>query len=207
MNSLLRSTPLIINIPVDAEASQEYFEQHLIDNETAFLEAIIIAERLANVPAIMASSRPISVAVSSSSVIIGISMAQIEQWADGIGDSEPYWFFSLREGHAIPCFPSSYSDPKKVAPAHNSRETAKELNSLEEKQKDVAELQGKPTAKAYYLTSLRKLFHRVNVDNIKEVLKDFMSELDEDSFYYDPEQREALMNAITTKAESANNEG
>jgi hypothetical protein len=72
MNSLLRSTPLIINLPVDTEASQEYFKQHLIDNETAFLEAIIIAERLANVPAIMASSRPITVAVSSSSVIIGI---------------------------------------------------------------------------------------------------------------------------------------
>ena len=102
MNSLLRSTPLIINLPVDTEASQEYFEQHLIDNETAFLEAIIIAEKLANVPAIMASSRPISVAVSSSSVIIGIKLAQIERWADSSFGDEPFWFFSLRRGEALP---------------------------------------------------------------------------------------------------------
>ncbi len=203
MNSLLRSTPLIINLPVDTEASQEYFEQHLIDNETAFLEAIIIAERLANVPAIMASSILISVAVSSSSVIIGISLAQIEQWADGISEGEPYWFFSLRGGHALPYVPSSHSNIKEAAMALNSREMAKELNSLEEKQKDVAELQGKPTAKAYYLTSLRKLFHRVNVESIKEVLNDFMAELDDDAFYLDPEQKEILAKSI----KQATNEG
>lgn len=206
MNSLLRSTPLIINLPVDTEASQEYFEQHLIDNETAFLEAITIAEKLANVPAIMASSIPISVAVSSSSVIIGISLAQIEQWADQFSEGEPYWFFSLREGHAIPAIPTltpSGHYSMDVPPFTPSRQLGRFFETLDDKQKDVAELQGKPTAKAYYLTSLRKLFHRVNVESIKEVLNDFMAELDDDAFYLDPEQKEIL--AMTIK--QANNEG
>jgi len=213
MNSLLRSTPLIINLPVDTEASQEYFEQHLIDNETAFLEAIIIAEKLANVPAIMASSRPISVAVSSSSVIIGISLAQIEQWADEQWGGEPFWFFSLREGHAIPCFPFSLANSKlvKIALTADRREVAQEAPKQEESLDSSCEAimceDTEPLTrgqhKTYFITTLRKLFGSVRVKDVKEIIEEFLSEIDSDSFYFDPPRRHALAKALRTKAESA----
>lgn len=212
MNSLLRSTPLIINLPADHEvASQEYFRQCLDENQAGFLEAAIIAERLAGVPSIVGSSRPIYVAVSSDSVIIGTSLAQLAQWADQFSEGEPYWFFSLRGEHAVPCVLNSFStllpppiketvkETKVAAPPYSPSGQAEIfIGALDSSQKEGIELPAKPTAKAYYLSSLRKLFHRVNFANVKEVLKDFMSEVEEDSFYFDPEQRKALAKAFNS---------
>lgn len=49
MYLLSRSTPLIIALPVDEEASQDFLEKHLYEDEAAYHEAFIIADRLAKV--------------------------------------------------------------------------------------------------------------------------------------------------------------
>jgi len=204
MYLLSRSTPLIITLPVDEEASQDFLTKHLYEDEAAYHEAFIIADRLAKVPAIEASDTSILAAISVSDVIISYNQAELEQWADQYSEGETFWFFSLRNGKALPLRHKGIQtlDSPPYTP---SRQIAQLFESLQQKQKENAEAQGKPTAKAYYLTSLRQLFHRVKSDNIKEAINDFLAEVEEDSFYFDPEQRRALAEAFRSinKAESA----
>jgi len=204
MYLLSRSIPLIIALPVDEEASQDFLKKQLYKDETTYQEAFIIANRLANVPAIASSDTSFLAAVSVSDVIISHNQAELEQWVDQYSEGITYWFFSLRNGKALPLKHNGIQtlDPPPYAP---SRQIARFFDALQQKQKENAEAQGKPTAKVYYLTSLRQLFHRVKSDNVKEAINDFLAEVEEGSFYFDPEQREALAKAFraNNKAESA----
>jgi hypothetical protein len=204
MYLLSRSIPLIIALPAEEEASQGFLKEQLYADEATYHEAFIIADRLAKIPAIEASGTSFLAAVSVSDVIISHNQTELEQWVDQFSEGNIYWFFSLRHGEAIPIKRKGIQTLDSP-PCTPSRQIARFFDSLPQEQKGNAEAQGKPTAKAYYLTSLRQLFHRVKLDNIKETINDFMAEVQEDSFYFDPEQREALAKALRTnnKAESA----
>ena len=102
MYLLSRSIPLVIALPVDEDASQDFLKKHLYEDEAAYYEAYVIADRLSKVPDIESSDTSLLAAVSVSDVIISHNQAELEQWVDQYSEGNTYWFFSLRNGKALP---------------------------------------------------------------------------------------------------------
>lgn len=205
---LSRLQPLIINLPDLEEASQDFFAAKLCEQEAAYLEALIIADRLANVPAIEASDISTFAAVSASDVIISYCQTELEQWVDQYSEGEVYWFFSLRNGKASPLkqkYGSVLNSPAfvpnvQISSFFKGLDAAKDAlrrDSID----SSCEAPEKPTARLNYFVSLHQLFHCVSVSDIKDIINTFLEDVSDDSIYIDPVQRASIAKAISEHQE------